>query len=362
MLASIYSKRRQSQLFNSEVQQIKKEIETSAYRDEHYFKTNYELNQLKLEALQSTNLNKRMELLDDSITMLNNFNRLSALQLETEKLTFSRFYSSTEKQQSDIKENIIYQIYSQIINLYQTEKLEILADIKENIIRHQDKIRKSQQLELLLFLINFAVGKMREDDQLYNNIVFELYQIGLNKHIIAWDGIISNTTFLNIVVTGAKAGQFNWVKSFIDQYQGLLSVVTRRDVTALAFVYFYFHKEAFVDVIRLLGQHHFSNLLQNIGARVYGLRAYYELFLRDDSYLDLLFDKIHAFEKFIRRNENLSKEKQKAYLNFMIFLRSLTHERSIGTLNAAAQNIFKNRLIKQEVTISRSWLLKKIEE
>ena len=361
LITDEYLNRKKEQLFHTELKQLRKGIENSPYRDAKYFYTQYQLNQLELDALQSTNLKKRMELLDHSIGSLSNFHELSAIKLETEKLAFSSFYSQHPEPYHDIRGNIIYQIYAQTKTLYQTENLELLTAIKDKIIRHQNEIRKPQQLELLLFLINFGVGKMREDDLLYNDMVFDLYQTGMENQIIAWDGTISDTTFLNIVVTGAKAGQSDWVKTFLKNYAELLAGQARIDVTALAYIYFYFHQKNFLGVIQLLGQHHFTNLLQHIGARVYALRAYYELSLSDHSYQDFLFDKIHAFERFIRRNNKLSEEKQKAYLNFTAFLRTLAHQRSAGPLGKAAQSKLKRRLHNQQVTISRSWLLKKIE-
>ena len=102
----------------------------------------------------------------------------------------------------------------------------------------------------------------------------------------------------------------------------------------------------------------FSKPLYIIHSKTILLRSYFEQFLSDDSYYDLLIAQTNAFEKFIRRNDLISKNKKEYYLNFILFTRKVTNATFQDTLS---QDLF-DQIKYAESVILKDWLLKKISQ
>lgn len=362
MLAEIYQEQQLGKLFERELAQLRAVLTNQPYRDDFFYEASFKLNILKMEHIQSVDLKKRAEVLNDALELLNHYHYLTKLGLEAEQKVFSKIWVPTQEESTEhLGRPLIFKIYEKIIELLEANKLDHFFSIKEMLFNNLNQIRPSHQLNILLYLINFAISKMRLDDQYYNNEVFKLYKLGFENGILSQNGHISDHTFLNTCVTGAKYGDFNWVSTYIKNYNDLLSEISRNDLKNLGLSYLYFHQGKFTIAIELLEAHQFTNPLQYISARIHALRCYFEIFLQNSSYLELLLDQTFAFEKLIRRRNNLNDEKRQAYFNFTQFLRQLAKQRALGKLAKLKQEQFQKTLDNQRITMSKSWLLEKIK-
>ena len=85
------------------------------------------------------------------------------------------------------------------------------------------------------------------------------------------------------------------------------------------------------------------------------LRAYFELFLFDNSYFDLLSAQTIAFEKFVRRNAHISEPTKEVYLNFILFSRKIAN--AIFE-NSSNPNLYQTINNTKSLAL-KSWLLEK---
>lgn len=361
MLAEIYHEQKQEKLFEKEMKQLQKLLHDQPYRDGIFYEAAFQLNALQLEQIQSRDLKRRAHLLQHTLAFLEQYYQLNKLMLKAEINVFSRFITSPTDANQENRRPVVVKIYEQILLLLDNRTMDEFFEIKQLLIGNLDKIRPTQQLNMLLYLINFGISQMRLDDAYYNAIVFELYQLGFDHGILVLDNHLSDHTFINTCITGAKAGAFDWVLSFVDQYESLLSASSRSEVKNLGLANIYFHQGDFATAIKLLDRSHFTNPLQQISARLHTLRCYYELYLTDPTYEEMLIDKTLAFEQSVRRNKSLSPEKRRSYFNFAQFLRQLAKERALGKLDQSTQQSFLKVLENQKITISRSWLMQKIK-
>jgi hypothetical protein len=362
LLLEVFSDRGEKKLYWGLSRELERRQQELPYRDREYYQNKHERLHLDLQMMASQDLSARIAGLQQAAAALTGYYQLSAIHLEAEMQVLSEIVSIPDRAEDSGEEGVLYHLYSEILELYKRKEVERVGRIKQLLLDQQECIRKPQQLDLLLFLINFAVGQMKVNDSVYNAVVLELYQDGLKNNIIAWNEKLTANTFVNIAVTGAKAGEFEWVAAFIKTYNHMLPAERRADIVVLSQAYVHFHQHHFQHVIRLLNQHDFSDGMLHLSARVHSLRSYYELYLQDDTYHEFLIDQTFAFEKYIRRNTLLSEMKQQAYLNFVQFIRLLANERSRGKLTEAEQEKFQQKLDDMKVTISRSWLLEKIAQ
>ena len=361
MLAEIYQEEKQDKLFHREMHQLQSAINDHPYKDEDFFEEAFKLDMLEMEHLQSKDLKKRVELLNGGLEHLENFYQLNKTILKTELKMLSRFWSIPDKNTSTETAPILFNIYTKIYALLETKKLEIFYEIKQLLLEHLDQIRVRQQLDILLYLISYAIGNMRLDDRFYNTLVFELYQFGFDHGILSQKGHISDLSFLNTCIAGAKAGSFEWTYDFIQRHESMLSPSTRADIKKLGLSNLKFHQGEFTTAIELLDDLQINDAQLYISTKLHLLRCYYELSIKDGTYQELFIDQTFAFEKIVRRNRKFTSEKIQSYLNFTQFLRQLAKQRSIGKLPVKLQEKLLETLQNQSITISRSWLTEKIK-
>ena len=101
----------------------------------------------------------------------------------------------------------------------------------------------------------------------------------------------------------------------------------------------------------------FSSPLHILKSRTILLRTYFEQFILNASYYDLLITQTHSFEKFVRRNKLISNSKEELYLNFILFCRKIAYATMENTLDHSLLNKIKNT---QKVLL-KFWLIEKID-
>lgn len=368
LLIGIYGDKKLHKLFDQEVQKQEKALNHLPYRDMEYYQQYYQMNLQRMEMLPSKALLNRYQLLMETGDLLNHYFHLSEAKTNTELESFRGILSAQQTAENnslrtnELETNLVFQLFQKIQQVYQTANLEIYAEVKTQLMGHIDEIRPSLQIELLTHLINFTIRQMKEDDERFNQLAFELYRFGLDHKILVQDGELHDTAFLNIAIIASKAGAFEWVEHFLSEYDQMVLSNVREDVKTLALANLNFHRGKFSQAIDDLNKHHFVHPLYVMSARLHHLRCSYELFLEEESYFELFIAQGQAFEKFVRRSKVHNDAFSKACLNFVGMIMRLANLRLGKRLSATERDAFYKKLEEQNHTISRSWLLQKIKE
>ena len=368
ILMDIYGQKQLLPLFNREADKIQQELGLSSFDDMLVYETRYQTNLKKLDRLPSKALLDRFQLLLTTSNHLEYYYQLSKAKINAELESFRGILSTQQTTliedggKVDWTDHLLFQLYEKITKLYQTSDLRIFNSVKKKLITQVDQIRPSLQIELLMHLINFTIRQMKKDDRKFNQLAFELYRFGLEKNILIQNGQLHDTAFLNIAVAGSKSNAFEWTQNFLEEYDSYVSEEVRKDVKTLAYANLLFHRKLFSKAIDDLSQHSFIHPLYLISSRIHALRCYYELYLQDSSYHELLISQGQAFEKFVRRSKVYNDSFSKACLNFVSMLSKMANWRLGKKMTKAQQQIIFQKLEEQEHTISRSWLLEKIKE
>lgn len=248
-------------------------------------------------------------------------------------------------------------IYLKILKLYEPTENSKEFEVAKNFFSEQmETIGKRERTIILLHLLNYCIRWMNKGSLEYAKENLQLYKVGLRFHLLMEENRMAEMTFFNIVGTGIKCKEFKWTKKIILEYKYFLDEEEKENATLLSLAALNFAQGKYLLTIDLLINHLFDKPFQIISAKSLLLRTYFEQFLKDESYFELLIAQTHAFEKYIRRCKDLSPEKSTLRLNFAQFTRRL----AIGIFEKNIPDSLITTL-KSNSYSSKQWLLQKIE-
>lgn len=248
-------------------------------------------------------------------------------------------------------------IYLKILKLYELKEDKKAFDAAKDLFSEQmETIGKTERTVILLHLMNYCVRRINKGDLAYAKESLALYKIGLLHNILIEQDRISEATFSNIVSSGIKCKEYDWVKNFILEYRFYLDDEEKESTTLISLGLLNFAQEKYALVIDLLLNHPFDKPLQIIKAKSLLIRTYFEQFLQDDSYYELVMAQTYAFEKYIRRNVDISKGKSIAHLAFIQNTRRLITA-------IIEKNISLDFLdsLQSSIPACKNWLLEKLK-
>ena len=362
-LAKIYKNSGHTDWFERELKKLIEELNKLPYRDQIYYRHMLDLRIMQLNYYEGRKMDHRYDLLKDWGNMLDHYYKLSKARNHMAIRSLNKLIKPTDSHTEEVEtaNNLQLELYQQLDELYRTEDADLLMKIKKTFEENIHLIRSDYQKELLSLLTNLAIKKMSIDDKKYNKVVLELYKLGLKHRVIFNSGQITDTAFFNIVVCASKAKEFDWTFHFIEAYEKNLSPVTKEDIKTISLSTYFFHKKEFSKAVEMMTTHRFRHLQMKYISRPHLIRCCYELYLLDSSYYEVLIAQIDSNERFIRRIENLPEDKLKSGLHFLSFIKKLATMRLTGKLRPTQQQYMLEELARQQITLSRSWLLEIIE-
>lgn len=342
-------------LFEKEVSLLDRQLEDSPYRDETYF---YEKEWLNLKIFSHHGTGKRMRTNDSfekAIQFYSGYEKLKKIKLECAQHSVE----SITKSQSDIQQ---IEVDSAVFNLYrklsQTQKspddVNILTQMIEEFVSSIQKIRLNDRNNIIKLLQNYCARLINMGNEEVGKISLSLYQVGLENECLIVNGKLTETTFQNIIGTAIYCGQLEWAKSFIEKYNSNLDEKIKEDAMNIGLAHWHFAKGLYHETIQIL-QWNFKDSQNQFKAKSILVRTWFELFLLDRSYFEMLSMQLEAFEKFTRRNKKIQPRLAEAYLHFIMFTKKIANAIIEGKKKAA----LKVEIKKQPTLALKSWLLEK---
>lgn len=194
---------------------------------------------------------------------------------------------------------------------------------------------------------NYCALKINQGRTDYYLVYFNLQKKITELKLLLEDGSLPETLFKNMITIGLNVGEFEWTEKFINEYYPFLPVSIRENARTFNLANLYFHQKKYGQVIELLRNVEYSDLVYALGSKLILLKTYFES--GEQMALDSLTD---SFRVYVRRNRDMSKGLKKEYLNFLNFLSRVPNARLTGSL----QELHKKVTDSQHV-ISKKWLL-----
>ena len=263
------------------------------------------------------------------------------------------------------------QLFYQLYQLYQTgtgaDNLQGLLQLLKKCLSLMAEAEKRMAIKLLT---NWCIPLSNQGSGRHSRFIFDVFRFAVeNGLVVEQNGLVNPGNFSNIVMAAVKANQLEWAEALVAEYARLLPEEVREIVENLCFAAIYYkygHRQNkpqyFRKVLSQLGDSP-QRIPEryNIRYRTTAIRANYELVALHEDYLDDLDRSIKNFERYLKKNRLLPKEKKQSYFRFID---------SIKRLGRLATNPDRNKTLAQQLIVElksgrpialQSWLEEKAE-
>ncbi len=276
-------------------------------------------------------------------------------------------YQQVFKHQYDIKlTNEVLALLAQteqadpLVNLYRFGLLTMTEPENENhfqqlktLLQQDLNIEPKEERNIHVLGQNFCIRNVNRGQQQYFNELFELYKLGLQKGVIQSELSQFAPAFKNIVSTGLRVRQFDWVESFINTYSELLDKKNRSDFRNYNMARLRFDQERFQEAKTLLQEVRFKDVFITLNARVLLIKTFYEL-----DQLDLAEHQLRNTQNFVSRQKNLSYHADIFKKN----LRFLSKLLRVNLSDTKETKALTTEISEQKGLTETRWLLSKLEQ
>lgn len=362
VLTQIYGERNIHDIFKQKTTELLEELEQQPYRGADFFYSKYFLQQDYYLNVHTPKQGNTFNLLKDAIESLESFFSLEYLRLGIDLKNRERIFSEchdfevTPQFNSLKNQNILYSLLRKSICLLETNNEAIFFQIKNNFLENIEKIPPNDCMTIFQILLNFAMQQLPIAEEKYINEVFGLLKIGVSTKLLFSNTKITDQTFLNVVMTGAKLREFEYVEQFIVENGQYLAIKNSVDVIRFAKSYLHFTKKEYEQVIDLLKSFTFSSILIKINAKLLLIRTYYHISEKDSTYLQLVQSNCEAFEKFVLREKQIHPLKKEAINNFIFLLKKVIKYQRTNKRNPTRKKELNHLLNNFAQIINRSWI------
>lgn len=259
-------------------------------------------------------------------------------------------------------EEPLIEAYYRICRMLQEEAQPDLFFAADQFIRlRYEELPTDLLRDLCAYLLNYCIRSINTGDLSFQVILFEQYQWQLATNVILEGKWLSPWDYKNIVSLGLKMDKFDWTHTFIESYKVRLKVNFRANAYRYNLAVLYYAQQVYGKALGLLQDVEFEDVFYQIGSKAILLKTYYET---ED--FEALFYLADAAEAYFRRNREIPTYQKEIYLNFIRFLRKLTHLhirlRSTYRLVEKRQvESLRKRIETKQKVAQMDWLLRKVD-
>lgn len=363
-LASVYRKRKLDKAFQKTMKNAADLQENATFRNEHFLRNEYLLQQEQYTYLENQRRNIPMNLQEVSDALDKTYCadklRQSCLILSHQKVYKTNYkvgllkevlkYVEEEKLLEFPAISIYYYIYMSFTDIKNEEHFKQLR----LAINSTGKVfPKNEIRDIYLMAINYCIGKVNAGNRSFVRDSFELYKQGIEQEILIENNSISRWTFLNVQRTAFSLKEMDWVSEFIPKYQHYLDPKHRESIVLYSQARLFFEKKDYKKAMSLLVYVDFDDILLNLYAKIMLIQMYYEL-----EELDTLESLLESMRTYIHRKQ-LSGSHDMVYRNIIKYTRRLVR---INPYDQKQKQKLQDELKSTPLPMMKDWLLEQLEK
>lgn len=243
-------------------------------------------------------------------------------------------------------------------------------EVRSLVLNHLPHMAVSEQQMALKLLSSKAIRFSATGAASPSRWVFELYRTSFEMGLsVGSNGKIPPNHFLNMVISAAKLGEYDWALEFLQRQKRYLPVAEREMVERLSLGSIYFqrgmgtgqHSHYRTALKHLEPMPQRSHDIYNLRARSLSLRACYELF-RHDGELEPVERQLKNFDRYLHGNKTISKSKKEEYRNFLKGFKALLKLALTPGQSKSAVDAFIVNYMGLKPIALKDWLKEKTEE
>lgn len=245
-------------------------------------------------------------------------------------------------------------VYRQVVNCLDQPNEELhFRNLLESLEQQSARLAKTDLRKCYFIAQNYCALKINQGKAEYYRQVFEIFKKIIQKDILLEEGVLSEGIFKNIITSGLGVKEYDWTERFIEDYSAFLPTPIRQNAYTFNLAYLYFHQKKYANVLELLRNVEYNDVVYALGSKLILIQTYYEL--DEVMALDSL---IESFRIFLRRNKVLSKNLKSEYLNYLFFVKKLN---MLHGMDKKAVSKFRDRVMSAKHPTYKRWVLEKID-
>lgn len=362
-LANIYQQRNLDKRFQQLIKNIKEKQHDQPFRDADFYQREFLIYKEENTFLAKQSRSRPMSLqkIDDALEVNFIIQKLaqSCLTVSHQNVYKSDYNIGMLPQILEyVEQNNLLEIPA--INLYyqgykfltEDENGTYFATFRKLIVKHQDIFPPAEILVLYIMAINHCIQKINQDSgSTYLQEAFTLYRLGIEKNFLLTNGIISRFSYRNIVSSGLKLKEFDWVANFIHDYKKHLDKVFRESTFYYCLSRYYYEIGNYKEAMKILQQDKYSDLISNLAAKTLLIKIYYE-----HQENDVLEYFLISFEAFIKRKKEIGYHKAN-YLNIIRLMKKML---ALPLYNKKAKLKLREEVKSTQPLSERIWFLEQL--
>ncbi|RMG83142.1 MAG: hypothetical protein D6714_10245, partial [Bacteroidetes bacterium] len=208
---------------------------------------------------------------------------------------------------SDTPQIIVY------FNIYKTLNANNLSQYFETMTlfkKHESGFSKPELQNIYNYFQNYCIRRINEGDERFLAELFKIYQSQLEQGLLLVEDYLPEWHYKNIVTTGLRLGENDWVRDFIESWKGRLNPVIVENAYSYNLASYYYATRQYGRVLDLLVRVEYTDIRYNLGAKSLLLKTYFDL---DEE--EAFYSLTEAFQKFLKRNRLISDFQKAGYYN-----------------------------------------------
>ncbi|HLP95306.1 MAG TPA: hypothetical protein VK168_14780 [Saprospiraceae bacterium] len=219
---------------------------------------------------------------------------------------------------------------------------------REKMAQHASSFPKEELRTLFLLAINFGIKKLNESSPGWLRATLDLYRSAIQLDLLLENGQISRFAFTNIVAIAVRAGEADWAESFIHEYRSFLERTWRDATASLNLARVAYARKDYATALAQLQRSDYKDSINNMVARIYQLKIYYET----DEF-DLLSSHLANLKNYIRRNTGIGYHRTN-YTHIVQYTEQLM---ALRFNDAKAVEALKEKIRAEKILTEKEWFL-----
>ena len=300
-----------------------------------------------------------LEKLRDSCDMLI---RTKILNFEFEDEFLPFILSFIKNNLVAFQEDLQILIYYKIYLMHQTFETSYYFEALAILEKKPMSLPIEELKTIYVYLQNFCIEQINKGNSSFLSEIFKLYQSQLNQDLLIEDGYLSQWHYKNIVTTGLRLEETDWVKAFIENFKNRLPKKDQENAYKFNLASYYYTTKQYEKVLNLLLSIEYSDYRYNLGSKALLLRTYFDL----EEYAPL-FALTDSFRHYLLRNKLMANNMRVGYHNLFKLTRRVAHLK-------ANHEVMPHRKVEKELSklkttiqqteriFNKSWLIQKVND
>lgn len=254
---------------------------------------------------------------------------------------------------NDITQMPQIQIYYNAFKLEQTSREKFYENLKSLLNKFGHLIEKEKHYNQYVVMMEYIKRTRSTVDLKTNAELFHLRKEIIEKDLIM-ENTITNMFFLNLVKSGLRLKEFDWIYNFINNYQSYL-IPKYRDITKdLSLALYNFEKKNFNEALTYAAQVRYEDNFYNLEVKNLTARIYFEM-----SEFESLINLMNSYKMYLAKNRSIDSKTKQSHTLFISCMNKLI---KIKELNKPHKLDSLSIQIEKKEFVNKYWIVDKIFE